>query len=79
MGKPVNVVVGLAGNFASVAELAAAGVKRISVGSALARAALGGFLRAAREMQDRGTFEELRKAEPYAVLQTFMAKPSAGV
>jgi 2-methylisocitrate lyase-like PEP mutase family enzyme len=37
-------------------ELAGMGVKRVSVGSSLTRAALGGFIRAAREMRERGTF-----------------------
>jgi 2-methylisocitrate lyase-like PEP mutase family enzyme len=41
----------------SLAELSEIGVKRVSVGSALSRAALGAFLRAAREMRERGTFE----------------------
>lgn len=54
--RPVNVVMGLRGVQLGLAELSAMGVKRISVGSALNRAALGAFLRAAREMRDRGTF-----------------------
>jgi 2-methylisocitrate lyase-like PEP mutase family enzyme len=54
--RPVNVVMGLHGAQLSLAELSAFGVKRVSVGSALARAALGAFLRAAREMHARGTF-----------------------
>jgi 2-methylisocitrate lyase-like PEP mutase family enzyme len=54
--RPVNVVMGLRGVQLSVADLSAMGVKRISVGSALCRAALGAFLRAAREMQKQGTF-----------------------
>jgi 2-methylisocitrate lyase-like PEP mutase family enzyme len=74
VGKPVNVVVGLAGNFAPVAALASAGVRRISVGSSLARTALGGFLKAAREMREQGTFEQLREAEPFAALQKLMAE-----
>lgn len=41
----------------SLAELSEIGVKRVSVGSALSRAALGAFLRAAHEMRDHGTFE----------------------
>lgn len=53
---PVNVVMGLRGAQLSVAELAALGVKRISVGSALYRTAIGAFLRGAREMRERGTF-----------------------
>jgi 2-methylisocitrate lyase-like PEP mutase family enzyme len=55
--RPVNVVMGLRGVQLSLAELSALGVKRISVGSALCRVALGAFLRAAREMHENGTFE----------------------
>lgn len=56
VGKPVNVVMGLKAASFSVADLAALGVKRISVGSALARAALSGFVRGAREIREHGTF-----------------------
>jgi 2-methylisocitrate lyase-like PEP mutase family enzyme len=54
--RPVNVLAGLPGVSLTLADLSALGVKRVSVGSGLARAALGGFLRAAREMRDSGTF-----------------------
>jgi 2-methylisocitrate lyase-like PEP mutase family enzyme len=54
--RPVNVVMGLQGVQLSRDELAAMGVKRISVGSSLARAALGAFVRATTEMRDHGTF-----------------------
>src|SRR5215831_15882054 len=54
--RPVNVLMGLRGVQLSVAELSALGVRRISVGSALCRAALGAFLCAAREMHEQGTF-----------------------
>jgi 2-methylisocitrate lyase-like PEP mutase family enzyme len=54
--RPVNVLMGLHGVRLSLGELSALGVKRVSVGSALCRAALGGFLRAAREMRDHGSF-----------------------
>lgn len=54
--RPVNVVMGLQGVQLSLAELSEIGVKRISVGSALSRAALGAFLRAAKEMKEQGTF-----------------------
>lgn len=54
--RPVNVVMGLKGVQMSLAELSAIGVKRISVGSSLYRAAAGAFFRAAREMSERGTF-----------------------
>ena len=54
--RPVNVLMGLQGVQLSLAALSAIGVKRVSVGSALARAALGAFLRAGREMREHGTF-----------------------
>ena len=54
--SPVNVLMGLPGSVFSVSELANAGAKRISVGSALARLSFGAFVDAAREIKDRGTF-----------------------
>jgi 2-methylisocitrate lyase-like PEP mutase family enzyme len=54
--RPVNVIMGLQGVALDLATLSAMGVKRISVGSALSRVALTAFLRAAEEMQQRGTF-----------------------
>jgi 2-methylisocitrate lyase-like PEP mutase family enzyme len=54
--RPVNVLMGLAGSNLTVEELSGMGVRRVSVGSALARAAYGAFLRAAREMREGGTF-----------------------
>ncbi len=57
VNRPVNVLMGLQGGQLSRAELSEVGVKRISVGSSLARAALGAFLLAAKEMRERGTFE----------------------
>jgi methylisocitrate lyase len=62
--RPVNVLVG--SDFTTVAELAALGVRRISVGGALARAAWGGFLEAAREIAERGTFTALARGVPFA-------------
>jgi 2-methylisocitrate lyase-like PEP mutase family enzyme len=56
VNRPVNVIMGLQGVQLTLAELSAIGVKRISVGSALCRTALGAFLRAAREMREQGTF-----------------------
>lgn len=66
VGKPVNVVMGLRGIALSVAELAELGVRRISVGSALSRAALGAFFRAAQEIRDSGTFRFAEDALAYA-------------
>lgn len=64
--KPVNVLVG--SGFATVAELAALGVRRISVGGALARTAWTGFLDAAKEIAEHGTFGQLGHAVAFAEL-----------
>jgi len=67
--KPVNVLVG--SDFATVTELADLGVRRISVGGALARAAWAGFLEAAKEIADHGTFAGLARAVPFATVNGF--------
>ena len=64
--KPVNALVG--SDFATVADLAANAVRRISVGGALARTAWTGFLAAAKEIAERGTFTQLGRAIPFAEL-----------
>lgn len=69
--KPVNVVMGLPGTTFGVAELADAGVKRISVGSALARLAYGMLADAAREMRAHGTFRFADQAMGFAELEGF--------
>lgn len=69
--RPVNVIMGLPGATFGVAELAAAGVRRISVGSALARAAYGAFLAGAREMAESGTFSFAGSASGFAELEAF--------
>ncbi len=65
--KPINVLIRSVAGL-RVAELAELGVRRVSVGSALARAAWGAFLGAARELAASGTFEGLRGAVPFAEL-----------
>jgi len=60
--RPVNVVMGLQGVQLSLEELSAIGVRRISVGSALCRTALGAFLRAAQEMREHGAFTFAKNA-----------------
>jgi 2-methylisocitrate lyase-like PEP mutase family enzyme len=55
--KPVNVLVSRPDPNLTVPKLTDLGVRRISVGSALARVAWGAFMRAAREIWDNGTFE----------------------
>lgn len=69
--KPLNVLV--SGDFTTVEELAELGVRRISVGGALARAAWAGFFAAAREIADSGTFRTLAKATPGAELERAFA------
>ena len=61
--KPVNVLVG--SDFTTVAEMASLGARRISVGGGLARAAWKGFLDAAREIAEHGTFTGLARAIPF--------------
>ncbi len=72
--RPVNVLAGLVGASLSVAELSAIGVQRISVGSALSRAALGEFLRAAREMREQGTFSFAEQAVSYRDVSAMFAE-----
>ncbi len=71
--KPVNVVMGLSGPVCSVAELGAAGVKRISVGGSFARAALGAMIRAAREVRESGTFTYAADAVPDSEVRLMMS------
>ena len=66
--RPVNVVVGLAGANMNRQQLSSVGVRRISLGSTLSRAALGEFLRATREMMEHGTFEFAKKAIDYPTI-----------
>lgn len=69
--KPVNVVMGLSGASFSVAELAAAGVRRISVGSSFARLAYGAFIDAAREVRSHGTFGFAADAKSFSEIEGF--------
>jgi 2-methylisocitrate lyase-like PEP mutase family enzyme len=64
--KPLNVIVSDARSGLSVARLADLGVRRISVGSALARVAWGAFARAARSIAETGAFDALAGAAPFA-------------
>jgi 2-methylisocitrate lyase-like PEP mutase family enzyme len=78
VSKPVNVLMGLKGATYTVEEIAAAGAKRISVGGALARAALGAFVRAAREIKEKGTFTFAAEAIPHADVTAFMSNAKRG-
>ena len=67
--KPVNVIIGPGHSELTVAELARLGVRRISVGSGLARIAYGAFLRAARELAGPGTYGLAREAASFAEIE----------
>ena len=66
--KPVNLLVSAPGGL-TMREAAELGVRRVSVGSALARAACGGFIRAAKELAEAGTFDGFAGATPHGELQ----------
>lgn len=70
--KPFNFMVGIKGKSFSVSELAAAGVRRISLATSLYRAAMTGFLDAAREVQDKGEFSFLERSVVTADLNKLM-------
>ena len=72
VSKPVNVLMGLKGATFSVEELAAAGVKRISVGGSFARTALGALVHAAREVKERGTFTYASEAISHVEVSSYM-------
>jgi methylisocitrate lyase len=69
--KAVNVLVG--SDFITVGELAELGVRRVSVGGGLARAAWAGFLDAAKEIAGSGTFKGLERAIPFAEIDSAFA------
>jgi 2-methylisocitrate lyase-like PEP mutase family enzyme len=73
VSRPVNVLAGGGREGFTVEGLARAGARRISLGSTLARAALGALLRAAREVGERGTFGFAADALPYPEANRLMA------
>jgi 2-methylisocitrate lyase-like PEP mutase family enzyme len=75
--KPVNVLMG-ADTGLRVGDLAELGVRRISVGSALARVAWGAFLAAAREIAADGSFGGLDGAAPFTELNALFSRPPGG-
>jgi 2-methylisocitrate lyase-like PEP mutase family enzyme len=74
--RPVNALAGIRGLAFSVDELAAAGVRRISLGGSLARLAFGALIAAAREMRESGTFGFVNQAVPMAEISKFMVAKS---
>ena len=73
VSKPVNVVMSHADPSITAADLAAIGIKRISVGGSIARYAMAAFLKAGREMKDAGTFTFIREAAPSRQLKSAFA------
>lgn len=71
--KPVHVVMGLADSTLTVDELAEVGVRKISLGSSFARAALGEFIRAAEEVKTMGTFNFANNAISFQEANSLMA------
>jgi 2-methylisocitrate lyase-like PEP mutase family enzyme len=76
--KPVNVLMGARGMSFTVSELAELGVRRISLGSALSRAALSGLARAAREIQEKGTFSFIDEALTFGEVNDLIATGTPG-
>jgi 2-methylisocitrate lyase-like PEP mutase family enzyme len=74
--KPVNVLMS-ANTGLRVADLAEMGVRRVSVGSSLARAAWTGFIDAAKRIADEGSFAGFDGAVPYAELNRFFRKDAS--
>ena len=70
--KPFNFMVGIRGKSFTVAELEAAGVKRISLATSLYRAAMSGLVDAAREVKDKGTFGYVDRTMATPELNGFM-------
>ncbi|MBB4375913.1 oxaloacetate decarboxylase [Bradyrhizobium sp. SBR1B] len=73
VGKPFNLVMGFADPTLTLAQLSAAGVKRISVGGAMSRYALAAFLKSAREMKENGSFTYVREMAPIKDLRAAFA------
>jgi len=72
LSKPVNFMAGIKGKSFSVAELEAAGVKRVSLATSLYRAAMSGLLDAAREVREKGTFGYLERSLATPELNAYM-------
>jgi 2-methylisocitrate lyase-like PEP mutase family enzyme len=75
--KPLNLLVGSASEL-TVADIAALGVRRISVGGALARSAWGGFMRSARMLAEQGRFDGFADAASGKELNALFSEPGAG-
>jgi 2-methylisocitrate lyase-like PEP mutase family enzyme len=72
VSKPVNFMAGIKGKSFTVAELEAAGVRRISLATSLYRYAMTNLVEAAREVKDKGTFGYIDRSIPSPDLAAFM-------
>jgi 2-methylisocitrate lyase-like PEP mutase family enzyme len=72
VSKPVNFMAGIKGKSFTVAELEAAGVRRISLATSLYRIAMTSLVEAAREIKDKGTFGYIDRSIPTPDLAAFM-------
>jgi 2-methylisocitrate lyase-like PEP mutase family enzyme len=75
LSKPFNFMAGIKGKSFSVAELEACGVRRISLATALWRAAMSGLVDAAREVKEKGTFGFIERSLPTPEIAKFMRNP----
>ncbi len=74
LSRPVNFMVGIPGRSFTLAELQAAGVRRVSLATSLYRAAMAGLFEAAREIREQGTFGYVDRALPSAKIAGFMRR-----
>jgi 2-methylisocitrate lyase-like PEP mutase family enzyme len=77
VAKPLNVVAGIGLKGVTLADLAQCGVRRVSLGSSLARTALGAMLGAAMEIRDRGTFRSLETAASFSEIEELIVSVSS--
>jgi 2-methylisocitrate lyase-like PEP mutase family enzyme len=74
LSRPFNFMVGIKGKSFTVAELEAAGVRRISLATSLYRAAMSGLIEAAREVKEKGTFGYLERSVTTQELLGFLQR-----
>ncbi len=73
VAKPVNVVAGIGLKGVTLADLEQCGVRRVSLGSSLARTALGAMLNASMEIRDRGTFTAFETAASFSEIEKLIS------
>ncbi len=76
--KPVNVIAGIGLEGVTLDDLRNAGVQRVSVGSSLARTAIGAMLAAAREIREQGTFSAFSEAASFTEIEALIKSVPGG-